>query len=422
MTFARACSLLETALRGPMRRDVATGLSQSKDFAQAFLRLRDSLRSNAFKGRAGRVDLGEMVRRYDRLTREEGFHVLHDWDGKADRVNDDPIPVDVLHYLVEQRGGEPPDRPALAILLDYHFLHLLALLSLRVWDDGDADENLDRLDGLLGDLQGPDGSGQRFVDDAETLILIATSHYELESAGFGRLLDRVRRLDEPHRIRIALGHASSMGCHLRFGFEATYGRDIGAARGDNVEDYPWLCFALATLMKEYARMRDEAIQGVEREAIVEGLLNGLSSDAGAFIADPPAVLASCRDEQSELCARLRRYKDGLLEEFERHRPSGGRYSPVAFFFNFSHNVLKGIVVDALMWGEPRTLTLNDLLTGLPRGDEHGKPKETLANTLMGYARSNPDRIRGQLMPVIMYDPQCAHRAFTFTMRQIGALR
>ena len=127
--------------------------------------------------------------------------MLHDWDGKADHVNDDIIPVDVLDYLTTQRGGEPPDAAALAILLDYYFFHLLALLSLRIWDDGDADANLDRLDALLGRAAGADGSGQRFVDDAETLILIATSHFEIVERGYGALLERVRTLNRRTRRR-----------------------------------------------------------------------------------------------------------------------------------------------------------------------------------------------------------------------------
>ncbi len=45
-----------------------------------------------------------------------------------------------------------------------------------------------------------------------------------------------------------------MGSHLRFGFEATYGRDTVVMRDDNVADYPWLCFALLTVMQEYARL------------------------------------------------------------------------------------------------------------------------------------------------------------------------
>ena len=52
-------------------------------------------------------------------------------------------------------------------------------------DEGDADANFDRLQGLLEALQGPEGSGQLFVSNAETLVLIATSHFELSEAGYG---------------------------------------------------------------------------------------------------------------------------------------------------------------------------------------------------------------------------------------------
>jgi hypothetical protein len=43
----------------------------------------------------------------------------------------------VLHFLADQRGAEPANAAELAILLDYYFMHVLALLTMRVWDDGD---------------------------------------------------------------------------------------------------------------------------------------------------------------------------------------------------------------------------------------------------------------------------------------------
>lgn len=95
-----------------------------------------------------------------------------------------------------------------------------------------------------------------------------------------------------------------------------------------------------------------------------------------------------------------------------------RYSPLAFFFNFSHNVVKGTVVDALLRGAPWSVTLNDLLSGVA---DLGSPLDTradLANTLMKYARAAPNRIRGRLMPVIVYDPQAGRRAFAITMRKL----
>src|SRR5262245_31860488 len=181
--FNDVCGALETALTGAFRRTIVSEIATAKDFRAALLRMRDSMRSHSWKTGSQHVTLGRMVRTLDQRTRSQGFHVLHDWDGKADTVNEDIIPVDVLHYVADNRGDDPVDSIALAILLDYYFFHLLALLSLRIWDDGDADANLERLDRLLHALQGPDGGSQRFVDNAETLILIATSHFELHERG-----------------------------------------------------------------------------------------------------------------------------------------------------------------------------------------------------------------------------------------------
>src|SRR5205085_10869307 len=237
-------------------------------------RLREQLRVNAFE---------PFLAPFDHRTRQEGFHVLHDWDGKADRVNEETIPVDVLDYIARLRGADAPQAPALAVLLDYYYFHVLQLLALRVWDQGDADENLDRLSELLALLQGAGGSGQPFVANAETLILVATSHFEVVERGYDKLLRRVRTLNRAHQVNVAIGHASSMGCHLRFGFEATYGRDTLQMRDDNVADYPWLCFALTTVVREYARLRETGVDADRRAPVVEALVNGLSADARAFL-------------------------------------------------------------------------------------------------------------------------------------------
>jgi hypothetical protein len=322
ITFEQACSLVEPALRGEVRREIVAGLS-GKTLGASLLALRDAMRANRFRAVGQQVFLERVITTFDGRTRAEGFHILHDWDGVAQQTNPDIIPVDVLHFIADQRGREPGTAAELAILLDYYFMHVLALLTMRIWDDGDPDENLARLNGMLAELQGPDGSGQQFATDAETLMLIGTSHYEPEEWGYGKLLARVRTLDAQHQFKIGLGHASSMGCHLRFGFEAQCGRDTLALRDDNIADYPWLCFALAAVMDEYARLADAGIESRDRAVIEESLLNGLTADARAF------------------------------------------------------------------------------------------------TTLMAYARSNPDRIRGRLMPVIVYDPQAGRRAFSVAMEKLA---
>src|SRR5262249_22532082 len=152
-----------------------------------------------------------------------GFHALHDWDGKAARVNPDAIAVDVLTFVAERRGREAPDIRAVALLLDYYLLYLLALLALAAFYEDDPDACLDRVTDLLRALQGS-GGGRRFADDAETLMLLATSHYSANDGAFDRLLEITRGLGRGRRLTIALQHAASLGSHLRYGFEATYGR------------------------------------------------------------------------------------------------------------------------------------------------------------------------------------------------------
>lgn len=418
VSFTDACALLEPALSAAARRDILAELSGARDFAQALRRLRAAMKAHTWKVGGRRIELDEIVGKYDRRTRQDGFHVLHDWDGKADQVNDDIIPIDVLDYLIARRGGEPPDAAALAILLDYYFLHLLALFSLRIWDDGDADANLDRLTDLLAALQGPGGSGQRFVDEAGTLILIATSHFEIVERGYATLLARVRALNQAHRVRIALAHTVSMGSHLRFGFEATYGRDTVVMRDDNVADYPWLCFALVTVMQEYARLEAAGADDIDKAPIVEGILNGLSADARAFLGQPPPSLSGSGADRGEFRALFLQHRDALAEAFQQYKPSPEQYSPLAFFFNFSHNVLKGMVVDALLRGRAWPLTFDDMLTTLSRDAGEPALKQELAVTLMGYARASPDTIRGRPMPVIVYDPATGRDAFAVTMRKI----
>jgi len=432
VAFDAACSLIDTILSGDARRLLVADLASARDFRSALERLRDSMRSHAWKVGAQSIALGRFVKEFDADTRRDGFHVLNDWDGKADRVNEDTIPVDVLNYLIALRGSQPPDAAALAILVDYYFANVLALISLRIWDEGDGDANLDRVNALLQVLQGPDGSGQLFAADAETLILIATSHFEVVEVGYEKLLARVRTLNRDHQRNIAIGHAVSMGSHLRFGFEATYGRDTVVMRDDNVADYPWLCFALMTLMREYAdvaevRLKADTTCGESTwrpalagppDRLVEALVNGLSSDPRAFIGQAPASLSAAEADRSAFANLFAAHREPLLDAFERFRPRDDAYSPLSFFFNFSHNVLKGAVVDALLRGAAWDVSFNDLLTAFPDDDARSASKTALATTLMGYARRSPDRIRGRLMPVIVYDPATGREAFTAAMRKL----
>src|SRR4029434_5042715 len=111
-----------------------------------------------------------------------------------------------------------------------------------------------------------------------------------------------------------------------------------------------------------------------------------------------------------------RFGADLVREMEPHRPRDHGYSPVALFFNFSQNILKGFVVDAMMRGQPSAIGLNDLFTGVSADTLKNDEKARLARILMAYARANPDEIGGRLAPVIVYDPVVGRRAFGAAMR------
>jgi hypothetical protein len=80
--------------------------------------------------------------------------------------------------------------------------------------------------------------------------------------------------------------------------------------------------------------------------------------------------------------------------------------------------VKGAAVDGMLWGEPWNVSFDDLLTGVPPDDPNDEDKRLLASTLTAYARAAPDRIRGRLMPVIVYDPATGRQAFSVTMQRL----
>src|SRR5262249_8910356 len=110
--------MLDTALA--LRPGVVQHLSRATDCRGALLRLRTRMQINAWEFGGAAINLTPFVSAFDARTTEEGFHVLRDWDGRADTVLADTIPIDVLNYLIAQRGSEAPDSIAIAILLDYY--------------------------------------------------------------------------------------------------------------------------------------------------------------------------------------------------------------------------------------------------------------------------------------------------------------
>ena len=398
---------MEILLAGDLRREYVDHLVRtSATLGDALGPLRLAMRTHTWAGDSQRLTMARAVQTADAATRDEGFHALNDWDGIADHVNVDIVPVDVLDFVRRVRGHDTPDTETLAILIDYYVFHLLSLLALRAWDTTDPDAALGRVGGLLDQLQGPRGSGQPFVADPETLLLIATSHYEPDERGYASLLQQVRTLSFARQRAVALGHAASLGAHLRFGFHATYARSTEAMRDDNVADYPWLHYAADIVLRAIEDNDDRPPKGPPLAVLAEALFGSLTADAASLLDAGPF--------RERLAARSSR----LQPLFDALEPQANEYSPLSLFFNFSHNVLKGAIVDALLRGDAWTVSFNDLLAGPSGGVSSLASRQALALTLMGHARRHPQRIRGQLMPVVVYDPGAGHAVYRDTISRL----
>lgn len=420
MIVADLLARIEDALTAGARARFVDHAARLKPFSRSLSEIRQGLATHRLRAPGFSIDWRELVDSLDQDTRREGFHVLHEWDGKALRVVDASIVVSVLDFLSARRGTEATDRGALAILVDYYFVYLLALAAMRAWDTPDPPATLERVTAVLAQLQRGESSRQRFADDAEMLVLIATSHYEPEEGGFRLLLERVRALPRPQLVTVALQHAHAMGAHLRYAYEITTAKSIPGTREDNVADYPWLRWSVLTLLEEFDRVVIDPDAAARRAQLAEGLVNGLVPDPAAFVGSDARTIAP-GPETDRIIELFERHRSSLTEAFAPHRPLDRAYSPLSLFFNFSQNLLKGAVVDAVVMGEAWNLSLNDMFTALPPGDVKHAGKERLARTVMAYARVSPDTVSGRPVPAVVYDPVTARRSFATAMRVLAAL-
>jgi len=405
------CEALATVLAGSTRQEIVDRVSRGGRIEVALRRLRSSMSSHGFEGLPR--DFAALVRRLDNRTRQDGFRVLHSWNHEAHEFTNDIVPVLMIDYFRRAAPDNPDPRTTVALLLDYYLLHLLTLAAMRAWDTEDPGSALQRVTELLGLLQGPNGSGHRFVADAETLIIYALSQFHPEEHAYDRMIERASALPPAQEVAFARVSAAVLGAHLRWGFWLMYERDVARMRADNVGDYPWLLYSVTVLLRAWSTERDAE----RRRGLAGSLLLGLTADPWAFTGTVPEALEPFAELYAEGHALLEEHGDALLAELDEHRPSKDRYAPLSLYFNFPHNALVALVTIALLTGEAQALSLNDLFE---EGDA-GAPaqaKEATARALTEFSRS-PERLgyRGALL--VAYDPMSALRTFTMTRKALG---
>lgn len=421
ITYASACDLIEHALRDGLRARVLDALIAEGDVSESAAALRQAMRTHSFPTGGEPLRLQRIVQSFDTRARRAGLHVLESWDYVAHRFAPEITPVLMLDRCALDEVPAERHRAALAVLLDHYFLAVLGLIVARAWDEGDPNENLERAAQLLEALHGRDSSPLRVVDDVETLLLTAVSHYSPEEQVYEVMARRFDDLTDGRRRRMALACAAVLGGHLRWGLRFMYRRDLGRMRADNVVDYPLVIYGVLNLLRDFAVERATSAHaagdtGVEQARTVEALLSGLSADP-TFCAGPtPSWLRTHQADHAELRARLLDQRDAIIDALGAHLPSARTYSPLGFDTNFLCNAVVAVVATALAEDTPHP-SLNALFTALPAGGEAGDRAERQARALMHYAVGN--RVASEA-PLIVYDPHEAAHAFNMvrtTLRQ-----
>ena len=191
-----ACSLTSATLSPrpsrPFRGEVVRQLSSSKTLGAALARLRDAMRADVWIFGDARLTLALAVREYDRRLATMGFMpctIGTAWPRTSTRTRS-PWTSSTTSRPSAAAIRFDAGRPGHAHRLLLHARPVAAHAASV--GRGDADANLDRVEALLQLLQGPGRQRPAFAADAETLLLIATAHYEREEWGYAGLLARGR--------------------------------------------------------------------------------------------------------------------------------------------------------------------------------------------------------------------------------------
>ena len=343
MNLTDAFSILEHALRETTRVEILDAVQRSRDSTTAIARLRTRMREHTFPTSGAPLVLDRIVHDLDRRTRAEGFYALQSWDYHAHRFVDDPTAILMLNRVASRGASAVAEQAVLSALLDQYFLWILGLLALRAWDGEDPNTNLDRVTDLLRLLTPAREHGSALVEDAALLLLLAVSQYHPQEQAYHSLLERVCSLDTAHRTRIAVFAAATLGGHLRWGFRFMYQHDYARMRDDNVVDYPWLFFALETLLDRYGEVVDKGASEGDTAVITTALINGLSADPWLLTDERSLSPQLHRRWRQRVGERLSQCNSGLLAQLAEHRPDAKRFSPLSFDCNYLHNLIVAMI-------------------------------------------------------------------------------
>jgi len=292
-------------------------------------------------------------------------------------------------------GGSGRTRYA-QTLFNLYVIRRLALLSMRLWDSGDAGPASDedrpesrpaQIQSVLDQLWRSSPVDQPvLVRDARWLIPVAQSPTTDELAGYFEVAEQIAEtLSEGDQaeiskasVRMAGGHLRSQLHHLSIqkGVAMDEHSLVLSNRNSNALDFALLIQGLAPLLDAYEDAPQSG-DGKKRLELAATICQGISPDPELFLnrldllgpysmiehlfvttdRDGHAVYSHLGERHVQLLheyeARIRRLSKLLLDDCRNFRPVDGRYSPFGVLYGFSSNLIEHMALKTL---QPDALT------------------------------------------------------------------
>src|SRR5262245_24793425 len=306
------------------------------------------------------------------------------------------------HWDRHRWPGRNGRRAFAETLYSVFVLQQLELLSLRIWDEGNADarDRLREIQSLLDTLNAESGS-HVFIRDARWLIQTAQGALTRHLQPYFRVAERISSsLSDADRLEVHKAGAKLAGGHLRSqlryraaeqGLAADNPLVLAITRNSNSMDAALLVADLLPILEAYnaALLGNDALR---RRELADAIIQGVSADPELFLTrldllEPSTVIEDVFLERrdggplrftsagSAHLDRIARYRALILElasplgeDTLRLDEPGMEYSPLGIAYGFCADIVSSMVMDSLLSHSSFGLSLEDMFAA---DREHG---------------------------------------------------
>jgi len=283
-------------------------------------------------------------------------------------------------------------------LFNLYGIQQLALLTMRLWDDGSsrAGDRLSQIQSVLDQLWKTTPSDHPvLVRDARWLIPVAQSPTTDELAGYFEVAEQiVETLSEKDRIEIHKACVRMAGGHLRSQLRHVSMKKVVSldenslvlsTRKSNALDLALLIQGLVPLLEAYEHAMQNG-NGDQRLEFADAICQGISPDPELFLNrldllgpysmiehlfittdhDGHAVYTPMGRRHLQLLweyeARISRLTKPLYDDCQHFRPVDGAYSPYGILYGFSSNLFEHMALKTVQLDTVTRFSLEDVFT------------------------------------------------------------